>query len=374
MQSIKEHNLKANHNSTMEEKQVIFLYAIYQRTQSESKSQLVIVWRHNPYFCMQSIKEHNLKANHNGLMVAEWTWSSVCNLSKNTIWKQITTSKWGNCKQSVLYAIYQRTQSESKSQRYLGIGLTPLICMQSIKEHNLKANHNVRTGILREVISVCNLSKNTIWKQITTADQQAKPHPALYAIYQRTQSESKSQPEQQAIEAAKICMQSIKEHNLKANHNSLSHVFPSAQSVCNLSKNTIWKQITTCWRWCGNCGRLYAIYQRTQSESKSQLVLVTSTKWLVCMQSIKEHNLKANHNSCSILLNGVWSVCNLSKNTIWKQITTGGEGITTRTHLYAIYQRTQSESKSQQRLANVISKFICMQSIKEHNLKANHNS
>ena len=34
---------------------------------------------------MQSIKEHNLKANHNNLEVLSNTKKSVCNLSKNTI-------------------------------------------------------------------------------------------------------------------------------------------------------------------------------------------------------------------------------------------------------------------------------------------------
>ncbi len=87
-------------------------------------------------FCMQSIKEHNLKANHNpnGL--------GVCVFN--------------------LYAIYQRTQSESKSQ-LIGGNAAPLqFCMQSIKEHNLKANHNCSNASTRSSISVCNLSKNTI--------------------------------------------------------------------------------------------------------------------------------------------------------------------------------------------------------------------
>ncbi len=142
--------------------------------------------------------------------------------------------------------------------------------MQSIKEHNLKANHNSVAGTKITRISVCNLSKNTIWKQITTID---------IGYFQKC-----------------VCMQSIKEHNLKANHNNLGCLESLSRSVCNLSKNTIWKQITTPRlskriRVC-----LYAIYQRTQSESKSQLL--TTWRFLPV------------------------SVCNLSKNTIWKQITT----------------------------------------------------
>ncbi len=64
MQSIKEHNLKANHNKKALRTIQKVLYAIYQRTQSESKSQPVSVWNYFLIICMQSIKEHNLKANH----------------------------------------------------------------------------------------------------------------------------------------------------------------------------------------------------------------------------------------------------------------------------------------------------------------------
>ena len=142
---------------------------------------------------MQSIKEHNLKANHNGWTISKWSRSSVCNLSKNTIWKQITTKGLETTRIDSLYAIYQRTQSESKSQ------------------------HRWHKKIL--LWSVCNLSKNTIWKQITTGWVGMFPESTLHAIYQRTQSESKSQL-------------------------MLPPKFP-LPSVCNLSKNTIWKQITT---------------------------------------------------------------------------------------------------------------------------------
>ena len=170
----------------------MILYAIYQRTQSESKSQPITsfiillpsvcnlskntIWKQITTMdgsivansiCMQSIKEHNLKANHNGVSVL------VAN--------------------SVLYAIYQRTQSESKSQLYCYHDRVMHFCMQSIKEHNLKANHNLGLVFRLWSWSVCNLSKNTIWKQITTKVEVLREGTALYAIYQRTQSESKSQ-------------------------------------------------------------------------------------------------------------------------------------------------------------------------------------
>ena len=142
---------------------------------------------------MQSIKEHNLKANHNRYVDFDTIGNSVCNLSKNTIWKQITTSNWYCKSRTSLYAIYQRTQSESKSQQDTFRWDRNKICMQSIKEHNLKANHNCICFWVGKDYSVCNLSKNTIWKQITTLLHFQFLSLNLYAIYQRTQSESKSQ-------------------------------------------------------------------------------------------------------------------------------------------------------------------------------------
>ncbi len=219
---------------------------------------------------MQSIKEHNLKANHNLSVCVPLNLESVCNLSKNTIWKQITTVVFGCFFLRFLYAIYQRTQFESKSQ----------LTRCRVHEH----------------YSVCNLSKNTIWKQITTIAAWKQNSVCLYAIYQRTQFESKSQ-------RCWTCP-------------------PLLSSVCNLSKNTIWKQITTIGIKTKQRPNLYAIYQRTQFESKSQLCNWRFCWWRVCMQSIKEHNLKANHNMENIVVLMENSVCNLSKNTIWKQITT----------------------------------------------------
>jgi hypothetical protein len=170
---------------------------------------------------MQSIKEHNLKANHNFVPL-------------NTYWF--------------------------------------LLCMQSIKEHNLKANHNRLTQTCCYAHSVCNLSKNTIWKQITTLTPDAWSRSPLYAIYQRTQSESKSQPLRSYAPVSIVCMQSIKEHNLKANHNRVAAFELTSKSVCNLSKNT---PARAGWN---------------KSESKSQPVTTGATQRAVCMQSIKEHS------------------------------------------------------------------------------------
>jgi len=122
LQYIKEHNLKANHNELVQVVYLFFLFAIYQRTQSESKSQPLSSQIFSTPLCLQYIKEHNLKANHNHQCVTLLS--------------------------SSLFAIYQRTQSESKSQHTPALLLFPEICLQYIKEHNLKANHNSSSGVI----------------------------------------------------------------------------------------------------------------------------------------------------------------------------------------------------------------------------------
>ncbi len=220
MQSIKEHNLKANHNRVSRLAQLSHLYAIYQRTQFESKSQQSLLRCLIVPFCMQSIKEHNLKANHNHTVVTATIEFSVCNLSKNTIWKQITTC-WDLRIWTVpLYAIYQRTQFESKSQ------------------------HNGAVNLFGSNLYA--IYQRTQFESKSQLSGMVEYRPKnLYAIYQRTQFESKSQPLPVFCHGRVFCMQSIKEHNLKANHNLATWTEKSISSVCNLSKNTIWKQITT---------------------------------------------------------------------------------------------------------------------------------
>ena len=137
----KEHNLKANHNSPSKHAASFRSVCNLQRTQSESKSQPHLDGCLDPKFCMQS--------------------------SKNTIWKQITTTTPTSIAKGILYAIF--------------------------KEHNLKANHNLDACCGSRMFFCMQSSKNTIWKQITTTSTSDDVVTVLYAIF--------------------------KEHNLKANHN-----------------------------------------------------------------------------------------------------------------------------------------------------------
>ena len=190
----------------------------------------------------------------------------------NKIWKQITTANHGLLWRPLVYAICQWTKFESKSQHNPTCPVHRGECMQYVNEQNLKANHNWRN--MESALSV------------------------VYAICQWTKFESKSQP-------------------TACNRVSVS-------SVCNMSMNKIWKQITT-----------------------TQGVAFCFVK---CMQYVNEQNLKANHNGHALLIWCARSVCNMSMNKIWKQITTIHLPRCFRFQVYAICQWTKFESKSQRHL------------------------
>ena len=219
--------------------------------------------------------------------------------------------------------------------------------MLFIKERKLKANHNSKMPDLEEAITECCLSKNANWKQITTMDVK-QTHSSYWMLF-------------------------IKERKLKANHNSFTSSEAFNNTECCLSKNANWKQITT-YRvnsWC-NC-QLNVVYQRTQIESKSQLVnsnLASCDYWMLF---IKERKLKANHNHQQHYPTKYLTECCLSKNANWKQITTPVLLCSRENQLNVVYQRTQIESKSQPSTFYYFYHRNWMLFIKERKLKANHN-
>ena len=117
-------------------------------------------------------------------------------------------------------------------------------CFQWFKDTNLKANHNRMYYQRFPELVVFNGSKILIWKQITTATNEARNKVR--------------------------CFQWFKDTNLKANHNHLFWLKRSPLVVFNGSKILIWKQITT--------------------------VISIFSIFASCFQWFKDTNLKANHN------------------------------------------------------------------------------
>ena len=190
---------------------------------------------------------------------------------KDTIWKQITTTKYLNCSSVKLFFNTSKIQFESKSQPFLKNQLKAHRCFSIRQRYNLKANHNRIYGGYAILNVVFQYVKDTIWKQITTRDKRSPQNEVLFFNTSKIQFESKSQPlyliiilnlklffntskiqfesksqQNQKKKQRLVCCFSIRQrYNLKANHNCHWAHCLLYQVVFQYVKDTIWKQITT---------------------------------------------------------------------------------------------------------------------------------
>ena len=193
---------------------------------------------------------------------------------------------------------------------------------------------------------VCNTAKVRFFKQITTLQ-------GLQTHFSR-------------------CLQYSKSTIFQANHNLFFGRTPPSKVVCNTAKVRFFKQITTQLHH-GLFGIvLFAIQQKYDFSSKSQLALNYHIAVLGCLQYSKSTIFQANHNGLLdvIIFGGV--VCNTAKVRFFKQITTpigkntwnmgclqyskstifqanhnGNIVLNLRTELFAIQQKYDFSSKSQ---------------------------
>ena len=169
--------------------------------------------------CFQSVKDTNLKANHNSNLLRALIWMVVFSRSKIRIWKQITTQMNNEFNERELFSVGQRYEFESKSQPFRLRSVEPSCCFQSVKDTNLKANHNTVVKWEKMSCVVFSRSKIRIWKQITTPFLDPDLRHLLFSVGQRYEFESKSQQVMIEGPAVVSCFQSVKDTNLKANHN-----------------------------------------------------------------------------------------------------------------------------------------------------------
>ena len=159
IQWLKDTNLKANHNdATLDVDNDIAVFngsKILIWKQITTRGSLIL-WQNR---CIQWLKDTNLKANHNMLILILRKNRAVFNGSKILIWKQITTATW---------------------DAYVSKG-----CIQWLKDTNLKANHNFDATVKLPISAVFNGSKILIWKQITTFPKGIKFVFTLYSMAQR---------------------------------------------------------------------------------------------------------------------------------------------------------------------------------------------
>ena len=194
--------------------------------------------------------------------------------------------------------------------------------MQYSKSTIFQANHNyISTAKIRKIV-VCNTAKVRFFKQITTHSHVVICLLLLFAIQQKYDFSSKSQPSRYNSTLTDSCLQYSKSTIFQANHNKLQ--FHSS-------------------RWL-----LFAIQQKYDFSSKSQLATLVYLKCWGCLQYSKSTIFQANHNGVTFILSPEIVVCNTAKVRFFKQITTVKWRIAHIGRLFAIQQKYDFSSKSQQ--------------------------
>ena len=161
---------------------------------------------------------------------------------------------------------------------------------------------------------------------------------------------------------------------MKANHNCTNVTLFFKFVVFQYVKDTIWKQITTLIIRHPRRNLLFFNTSKIQFESKSQLLERLASFAFGCFSIRQRYNLKANHNSLSLLLKLSIVVFQYVKDTIWKQITTLTCASSPALMLFFNTSKIQFESKSQPPCKAMKELTRCFSIRQRYNLKANHNS
>ena len=169
---------------------------------------------------------------------------------------------------------------------------------------------------------VCDTAKVRFFKQITTYDPNASDHPVLFAILQKYDFSSKSQHNQHHTLRGVCCLRYCKSTIFQANHNPR------------------WRDRTR--HWC-------------------------------CLRYCKSTIFQANHNSCGAFLKRVQVVCDTAKVRFFKQITTDFRVGQLANLLFAILQKYDFSSKSQQFVRVMYEIIGCLRYCKSTIFQANHN-
>ena len=220
------------------------LFAILQKYDFSSKSQLAI--------------KHSFSIN------------VVCDTAKVRFFKQITTPFANISLTKELFAILQKYDFSSKSQ--LGCPLLKILqsCLRYCKSTIFQANHNIVIVIVTKIFVVCDTAKVRFFKQITTGMVGNLLPKELFAILQKYDFSSKSQPDVRIYAPTIGCLRYCKSTIFQANHNHHSVYYFLSDVVCDTAKVRFFKQITTASGSTFLTSTLFAILQKYDFSSKSQ--------------------------------------------------------------------------------------------------------
>ena len=169
----------------------------------------------------------------------------------------------------------------------------------------------------------------------------------LFAILQKYEFSSKSQPLSELIKTKASCLRYCKSTSFQANHNCAHSVTYQPRVVCDTAKVRVFKQITTISLELYQNSSLFAILQKYEFSSKSQLGATISYGTECCLRYCKSTSFQANHNCRCFGVTPTFVVCDTAKVRVFKQITTTRPRYSKWNKLFAILQKYEFSSKSQ---------------------------
>ena len=221
-----------------------------------------------------------------------------------------------------MFAILQKYDFSSKSQPRNACTFSTRSCLRYCKSTIFQANHNERCRLNYVKPVVCDTAKVRFFKQITTEEDWDKTR----------------------IRCLRYCKSTI----FQANHNRTRKESPREVVVCDTAKVRFFKQITTLLQIYLLLFMLFAILQKYDFSSKSQLKFPLG----------RDLNV----------------VCDTAKVRFFKQITTREYYTRWCWPLFAILQKYDFSSKSQQLTLPYPADGRCLRYCKSTIFQANHNS
>ena len=389
---------QANHNKAAEVKYFYWLFAILQKYDFSSKSQPLerdkilsqVVCDTAKVRFFKQITTTDGQSEQGGQLFAilqKYDFSSksqlcavfmssflvVCDTAKVRFFKQITTRPAAWVFQLLLFAILQKYDFSSKSQRNKTKLMRNKCCLRYCKSTIFQANHNQGIGVWAEEEVVCDTAKVRFFKQITTM---LSPSAVFFG-----------------------CLRYCKSTIFQANHNSSTTRAWRNSVVCDTAKVRFFKQITTqsvrrafetgCLRYCKS-----TIFQANHNpwlrEPYLPLVVCDTAKvrffkqittFLAffaqlgrCLRYCKSTIFQANHNQFLYGDVNPIVVCDTAKVRFFKQITTFGVMKNKVFGLFAILQKYDFSSKSQPPPNLRAAPGCCLRYCKSTIFQANHNS
>ena len=143
--------------------------------------------------------------------------------------------------------------------------------MRYCKSTSFQANHNHCRSWALSARVVCDTAKVRVFKQITTALFAVFGLMMLFAILQKYEFSSKSQQFFLVGRQGYRCLRYCKSTSFQANHNLFRILNFGICVVCDTAKVRVFKQITTAPQTILNIMWLFAILQKYEFSSKSQL-------------------------------------------------------------------------------------------------------